>query len=1169
MNKSLWKTCAILFVIAVTSAFVSCGGGSHKLTLLPNPGSGSQTGSPGLVMLKDASGAPTGIRVYWWRDSSIDVTGYYLYRDTQPITAANPALRVNSGALIPQPGSAQPAIVFDDKFAARYGSTYYYRATTVDLDGEESDLSAEQSITIVQFSISNFTPTQAKVGQYVYINGNYFGTYNSSTDAVFFTGVTNDKGPSALQASFIQAEVVDWVNDKITVRVPIGATVGPIRVVCNSVPLETLTPFTNLSPYILSVSPDPAMSGGSLDIYGANFGAPDGGNTLIVDGTSYFSLFKTWTATHVSCDLPAGLPTQLSRIEMHIGSENTNHYNCVILGADAPAIDSISPDYGAPGNTVVTLTGSNFGTDQSVVTVDFHGTTIDNTSFLSFSDTQITLQVPASAKRIGSVYLSLYGYINSNKRLYHTLPGTSPAPTNSIVAGYDFGKYSDVDYSATDEPYIVFTDNTGAEGTSRLMLGFINGGNWDYVELAAYGTAPDSIAYPRVKVDGYGIVHYAYQRGFGGASPTDVRYGQWAGSVIMEETVMTGSAGTHHGDYLAMDVLVDSLGGTNAILFWGNNGLSLYGAYKLSDDTAWAPELVRTADTASSQVLGYNCDIDLIEAPIGSPPTNIWAIATSSESSTNLPTHRIVEASWDVTAGWASLVSSVGSNSAITETCALWSDYDMNTYVLWCTDTGVYCSYDLILGGTTQNVYISDSPFGAALGWREDPLTGNRAVLGNLSETSYFWATYNYALSQWTSESAVDPSGRKLQKAGRGGAAVTSAMNKGVCSVWDPDMRDAIAVDADKTGVLAVSWKDIGDNFATPGLNLSNRALAIESDGIPNAVFSDIDPVTGTRSLWLARYNDIVGAFGGGKWEHYLLDSAPSGVLGRASIAVDSNDEMHIAYLKGNDVYYIKGSSALGFSAPKFLETVGAINSAPLIGLGLNSPLDVNIVVAQTAPNWQLWLVHSTDAMETHDNVINIGSSSAITNYGMAVRSDGYVAAATYVNIPLTGNRLVTWNSLDGIMDRYDGTDTMNSGISITLDEGDKYCVTANNTSNSRNYFIRWSEVSGAYTINSFGMADTYPSTSAMMSQSRNSLGPVVSYTTKNLASPPNWTDLWGYYSTGPTGVDVNPASTQIPAIAPTTFHSIEPISDMTSGFLYYFDNAYYRNLVFRMETYK
>lgn len=330
MTISLWKTCAILAVIAVTSAFISCGG-SNKFAQLPEQDGTPQSGIPGLVMLKDTTGAPTGIRVYWWRDANLDVAGYYLYRDTQPIITADPALRVNGGALIPQPGSDHPSVIFDDLFAASYGLTYYYRATTVDIDGEESDLSAEQRITIAQFSISNFSPSQAKVGQYVYINGNYFGEYNAATDGVFFSGVRNDKGPSALIPSFVQAEVVAWENTRITARVPTGSTVGPIRIICNELPLETSASFTCLSPYILSVSSDPATIGQSFEIYGANFGEPSGLNMLLVDGVAYPGIFRFWAPDHVICTLPPNLMEGLSRIELLIGAETTSHYYCNLI----------------------------------------------------------------------------------------------------------------------------------------------------------------------------------------------------------------------------------------------------------------------------------------------------------------------------------------------------------------------------------------------------------------------------------------------------------------------------------------------------------------------------------------------------------------------------------------------------------------------------------------------------------------------------------------------------------------------------------------------------------------------------------------------------------------------------------------------------------------------
>lgn len=332
MNFSLRITCVILLALTAIAVLPSCGGGSQRPAILPNPeGGGSNPDNSGLAILRDASGAPTGVRVYIWRDNTADTSGYYLYRDTQPITSADPALRVNSGNLIPQPPPAQQSIVFDDLFPARSGVTYYYRAATVDIDAEESELSFERNITIAPFSISNFSPSQARAGQYVYIYGNFFGEYDAGADSVYFSGVKNDKGPSALIPAFVQADVIVWENTRIIARVPIGSTVGPIRVVCNNVPLETATNFTCLSPYILSVSPDPATAGQSFDIYGANFGEPSGLNMLLVDGVAYPGIFRAWSPDHVICQLPSDLMEGLSRIELLIGTEVTNYYYCDIL----------------------------------------------------------------------------------------------------------------------------------------------------------------------------------------------------------------------------------------------------------------------------------------------------------------------------------------------------------------------------------------------------------------------------------------------------------------------------------------------------------------------------------------------------------------------------------------------------------------------------------------------------------------------------------------------------------------------------------------------------------------------------------------------------------------------------------------------------------------------
>lgn len=321
-------------MLAVLSALVTLFSCSSQ-TLNRAPGGDdlnpvSPGNASGIEVMRDTSGAPTGIRVYWWRDNSDDTVGYYLYRDTSPITGPNPALRVNNGNLIAQPPSTQTAIIFNDYFQAGYGNTYYYRATTVDLDNEESAMSFERSVTIQQFSIASFSPRQGTTGSYVYISGSYFGAYDELVDAVYFTGVSDDKLITALVPALVKAEVISWGNDSITVRVPKGATVGPIQLVCNNIPSFTAQVYTCTSPYILSITPDPATAGESISINGANFGSPDGTNLLLINDIPYGGLFRVWSDTLAGCTLPSDLQPGIVKIELQIGGYVTNYYGLTI-----------------------------------------------------------------------------------------------------------------------------------------------------------------------------------------------------------------------------------------------------------------------------------------------------------------------------------------------------------------------------------------------------------------------------------------------------------------------------------------------------------------------------------------------------------------------------------------------------------------------------------------------------------------------------------------------------------------------------------------------------------------------------------------------------------------------------------------------------------------------
>ena len=160
----------LIFLVLVLLG--ACGRGASSVS--------TQSFEPGSVLVapllsgleltreKSVSGLPTGVIVTWERVEDPLAVGYYLYRDTQHIDAANPALRTNGGDMIDQPGSGT-TVTFYDEFYPVVGQTYYYRLSVVDIYDEESDLSNELSIEISSQEVTGLDPLSGYYGDTVII----------------------------------------------------------------------------------------------------------------------------------------------------------------------------------------------------------------------------------------------------------------------------------------------------------------------------------------------------------------------------------------------------------------------------------------------------------------------------------------------------------------------------------------------------------------------------------------------------------------------------------------------------------------------------------------------------------------------------------------------------------------------------------------------------------------------------------------------------------------------------------------------------------------------------------------------------------------------------------------------------------------------------------------
>jgi len=389
---------AVLMAVALLSA---CG---HSRSPLPLDLSHPAPGLPRLLSLdtvggKAASGLPTGVIVTWTRVTDPLAIGYYLYRDTEPITTADPALRTNGGEMISQPPSGA-TVVFYDEFFPEVGQTYYYRLSVVDVYDEESDLSNELSITISTHSVSGFDPASGYYGDQVTLSGDNFGIHDEGADHVAFT-------TDSLET--VEAEVVEWEQDYVVCTVPEDAITGPISVIIAGTVAQTDEDFTVLNPYLKNALPGHAYYDEEITVRGENFPAsPAPGDGLVFPG-GYLVEFGSeqivsYDVIEDDYDQIVALvpPAIASSGEIHavFDGESTNG---VPFSVD-PYISDAAPRYLVPGSPARTcLSGLNLGdgSDGTLFVVDtseedpLPAVSIPSDYIISWSNYEIVFTTPA------------------------------------------------------------------------------------------------------------------------------------------------------------------------------------------------------------------------------------------------------------------------------------------------------------------------------------------------------------------------------------------------------------------------------------------------------------------------------------------------------------------------------------------------------------------------------------------------------------------------------------------------------------------------------------------------------------------------------------------------------------------------------------------------------
>ena len=199
----------------------------------------------------------------------------------------------------------------------------------------------------------------------------------------------------------------------------VSACTGPV---CGAVSLTVGSAVTP-TPSITGLSPSSGPVGTTVAITGTALGASQGNSTVTFNGVA--ATVSTWGSVRVVAQVPQGAAT--GDVVVTVGGTATNSLPFTVL--TPPSITSLSPTSGSVG-TLVTITGTGFGSAQGTGTVTFNGAAA---APITWSDTAITVLVPLNAST-GNVVVSENG-LASNGMEFMVLASTGSATPGSLTTG--------------------------------------------------------------------------------------------------------------------------------------------------------------------------------------------------------------------------------------------------------------------------------------------------------------------------------------------------------------------------------------------------------------------------------------------------------------------------------------------------------------------------------------------------------------------------------------------------------------------------------------------------------------------------------------------------------------------------------------------------------------
>lgn len=233
--------------------------------------------------------------------------------------------------------------------------------------------------------LTSITPSRGSTGDTVTITGKHFGSRHADSAVTF----------NSIEATSYSM----WSDSQIRVKVPAGATTGPVLVSTGS-GLSNEVPFvvTNTIPSLQSISPGQVVVGNS------SF-------TMMVSGDNFThdSVIKwndrSLTTEYVSrltlkARIPASLVDQPGLVEVAVTNQgpelSTSRSITFLVNKPSPLLTSIAPNNGLYGDIII-IKGARFGSKQGSSFVLFNNIAAEDQDYVSWSDTEIRVRIPVGA----------------------------------------------------------------------------------------------------------------------------------------------------------------------------------------------------------------------------------------------------------------------------------------------------------------------------------------------------------------------------------------------------------------------------------------------------------------------------------------------------------------------------------------------------------------------------------------------------------------------------------------------------------------------------------------------------------------------------------------------------------------------------------------------------